>query len=66
MLLAGQKGDSQDERIRIYKDAQRRIGELAPWVPLAHSQISGVARSDVRGIRMSPAAHILYEQVERK
>jgi peptide/nickel transport system substrate-binding protein len=66
MLLAGQKGDSQKERIRIYKDAQQRIGELAPWVPLAHSQISVVARSEVRGIRMSQAAHILYELVERK
>ncbi len=66
LLLAGQKGDSQDERIRIYKQAQERIGELAPWVPLAHSQISVVARSEVQGIRMSPAAHILYEQVERK
>lgn len=66
LLVAAQKGDSQVQRIRFYEQAQQRIGELAPWVPLAHSQVSVVARSDVHGIEISPSAHILYEKVERK
>jgi peptide/nickel transport system substrate-binding protein len=66
LLVAAQKGDGREQRSAIYERAQKRIGELAPWVPLAHSQVSVVARSEVKGIEISPSAHILYEKVERE
>lgn len=66
LLLAAQKNADKDQRTIIYEQAQARIGLLAPWVPLAHSQISFVALSEVTGIAIGANGQIRYEKVERK
>lgn len=66
LLVEAQRSSERSARTEIYQRAQERIGALAPWVPLVHSQIAVVARSDVHGIVISPSAQVLFEQVERK
>lgn len=66
LLLAAQKNLDQAERTAIYRRAQTRIGLLAPWVPLAHAQISFVALSSVMGIVIGANGQIHYEKVHRK
>ena len=66
LLLEAQKGNSRVDRVEIYRKAQDRIGLLAPWVPLVHSEIAVVARADVQGIVISPSGQVLFEQVEKK
>ncbi|MCP4444845.1 MAG: ABC transporter substrate-binding protein [Myxococcales bacterium] len=66
LLLEAQQISERGARTEIYKRAQERIGSLAPWVPLVHSQIAVVARADVHGIVISPSAQVLFEQVELK
>lgn len=66
LLLNAQQSGNRTTRSAIYKEAQERIGALAPWIPLVHSQIAVVARSDVRGIVISPSAQVLFEKVERR
>ena len=59
-------GMYEGDPTRPYEQAQARIGLLAPWVPLAHSQISFVALSQVTGIAIGANGQIRYEKVERK
>ena len=65
-LLSAQKVLGRKERTEIYRKAQEQIEELAPWVPLAHSQISVVASSDVEGLILGPTSQIVYSRVDRK
>jgi len=64
LLLEAQQNSKRERRSEIYQEAQKRIGVLAPWVPLVHSQIVVVAREDVKGISISPTSHVLFEEVE--
>ncbi len=66
LLLEAQQSSERATRSEIYKRAQSRIGALAPWIPLVHSQIAVVARADVLGIEISPAGQVLFEKVERR
>ncbi len=65
LLLEAQKGSGQEQRTEIYKRAQERIGSLAPWVPLVHSQIAVVVRADVTGLTISPSGLVVYTNAER-
>lgn len=64
LLLEAQQGRERAGRSKIYKRAQARIGALAPWIPLVHSEIAVVARSDIQGIVISASAQVLFEKVE--
>lgn len=64
MLLEARKVDSRAERVAIYTRAQKRIGGLAPWVPLVHSQTAVVANARVSGVSFSTSGHVLFSQVE--
>ncbi len=66
LLLAAQKGNGQEERSEIYKHAQARIGLLAPWVPLVHSQIAVVVRAEVKGLVISPSGQVVYGNAKRR
>ncbi len=66
LLVRAQRHSDREERANIYAVAQKRIGVLAPWVPLVHSQIAVVTRSDVHGMVISPSAQVRFETVERR
>jgi peptide/nickel transport system substrate-binding protein len=65
VLIAAQAAESRAERERLYREAQERVAELAPWVPLAHAQVAVAARADVGGIVVNPSTHIDYKGVRR-
>jgi len=62
---AQQEGD-REQREHYYARAQRLINELAPWVPLAHSQVNVAARLDLAGLQISPSGIISYKGVRRE
>lgn len=66
LLVSGQKVARKSSRAAIYNRAQSRIGKLAPWVPLAHSQVAIAARNDVKGIVLTPSALVMLQEVSRK
>jgi len=65
LLMAAQQSTSRARREEIYRRAQERIAEQAPWVPLAHSQVSVAARVDVGGIVVNPSTHVDFRGVKR-
>ncbi len=62
-LLEARKVSDREARCAIYKDAQKRIGSLAPWVPLAHSQIAVVVNERVENVVISPSGHVVFAMV---
>jgi peptide/nickel transport system substrate-binding protein len=65
LLMAAQQTTSRPHREQIYRQAQERIAFQAPWVPLAHSQVSVAARVDVGGIVVNPSTHVDFRGVKR-
>jgi peptide/nickel transport system substrate-binding protein len=65
LLRAGQAAGSRRERLDIYRAAQERIADQAPWVPLAHSHVAIAARMDVGGIVIKPTAVVEFKGVRR-
>ena len=65
LLLEGQGTNDRDKRIDIYRRAQERIADQAPWVPLAHSHVAVAARIDVGGIVVKPTAVVEFKGVRR-
>jgi len=65
LLIAAQQSMSRAEREAMYRRAQERIAAQAPWVPLAHSQVSVAARVDVGGIVVNPSTHVDFRGVKR-
>jgi peptide/nickel transport system substrate-binding protein len=65
LLLAAQRTMNRPEREAMYRRAQDRIAAQAPWVPLAHSQVSVAARVDVGGIVVNPSTHVDFRGVKR-
>jgi peptide/nickel transport system substrate-binding protein len=56
LLEAGVRASSQEERIRIYSEVQRRIAADVAWIPLYHRDHIAVARARVHGITLTPTA----------
>ena len=65
LLIGAQQTTSRAGRERMYRRAQERIARQAPWVPLAHSQVSVAARVDVGGIKVNPSTHVDFRGVKR-
>ena len=55
--------DDRATRTRLYRDAQARFRESAPWVPLAHTIVHMAARRSVAGFRTDPLGRALFEGV---
>jgi peptide/nickel transport system substrate-binding protein len=66
LLSWAQQSDDREEREHYYARAQALIHDLAPWVPLAHSQVNVAARIDLGGIVISPSGQIHYKGVRRE
>ena len=54
----------QDERARLYREAQLIFKAEAPWVPLAHSVVFMATRREVVGYRMDPLGRQIFDQVD--
>lgn len=65
LLRDGQAAGDRRERLDIYRAAQERIADQAPWVPLAHSNVAVAARIDVGGIVIKPTAVVEFKRVRR-
>ncbi len=60
LLQYAQETSDRAERERYYRQAQELIAIDAPWVPLAHSQVTVAARSDVNGLAIHPSGLVYY------
>jgi ABC-type transport system substrate-binding protein len=56
----------QAGRTLLYRAAQERITELAPWVPLAHSDYVVAARKEIVNVVLSPLGHPVYSMLARE
>jgi len=66
LLTAAQGAGDQASRTRLYVEAQDRIAQEAPWVPIAHSEYVVAARKDLEGVALSPLGHPTYSRMARK
>jgi peptide/nickel transport system substrate-binding protein len=64
LRLAQQQADS-GIRTTTYQRIQRRIFDLAPWIPIAHSRVMVALRRDITDIVMSPTGHVLFALLRR-
>lgn len=65
-IQAARRTDDRDTRTRLYRAAQERFREAAPWVPLAHTIVYMATRRGVTGFRMDPLGRYLFEGVGLK
>jgi peptide/nickel transport system substrate-binding protein len=65
LLRRAQRVEDRGERERLYAEAQTRIAADAPWVPLAHSQVTVAAREDITGVVVDPTGHVVYAGLKR-
>jgi peptide/nickel transport system substrate-binding protein len=63
LLTYAEETFDQDERIRLYRQAQDIVARDAPWVPLAHSELAVVARNEVEELALHPTATVYYRRV---
>jgi peptide/nickel transport system substrate-binding protein len=54
VLIRASQLSFRPERLRLYQRAQAMIADDLPWIPLYVRLIWGVARPDVRGLRLHP------------
>lgn len=62
-VQAARRTDDRGIRTRLYRDAQARFREAAPWVPLAHTVVHMAVRRTVNGFRADPLGRTLFEGV---
>jgi len=58
--------DNQDERAKLYKQAQQIFKEQAPWDTLAHSTVFMPLRKEVTGYKIDPLGGHSFEGVDIK
>ncbi|HWO18576.1 MAG TPA: ABC transporter substrate-binding protein [Kofleriaceae bacterium] len=66
LLVEAQGVTDQVRRTTLYRLVQERIGELAPWVPLAHSEYVVAARKAIANVVLSPLGHPVYSLIGRE
>ncbi len=65
LLRRARRVEDRREREALYAEAQARIAADAPWVPLAHSQVTVAAREDITGVVVDPTGHVVYAGLKR-
>jgi peptide/nickel transport system substrate-binding protein len=63
LLEFAQGTSDRAEREQLYRRAQVKIAQDAPWVPLAHAQVLVAARDDVQGLVISTPSIVYYDTV---
>ncbi len=64
-LDAAQRATDKATRTALYATVQSRILELAPWVPIAHSEFVVAARAGLENVVLSPLGHPVYPLIRR-
>jgi peptide/nickel transport system substrate-binding protein len=54
VLIRASQLSFRAERLRLYQRAQVMLAEDLPWIPLYVRLLWGVARPEVRGLRLHP------------
>ncbi|MFS8640826.1 MAG: ABC transporter substrate-binding protein, partial [Symbiobacteriaceae bacterium] len=54
LLIRARQTTDQAERTRLYEEAQVKIMEDAPWVPLMHTRVPIAVRKGITGYVPSP------------
>jgi peptide/nickel transport system substrate-binding protein len=65
LLIEAQAVTEQQRRVALYRAVQERIGDQAPWVPLAHSEYVVATRKDLVNVVLSPLGHPVYPLIGR-
>jgi len=65
LLLRAQRTSDRATREQLYVKVQKRVRDKAPWVPIAHSQITIAARDDIGGVIINPSSQIGFKTVRR-
>lgn len=63
ILIKAQRSTNQEERIALYKEAQKIIHEDAPWIPLVHSTPPIAAIKEVKGYIPHPTGTESFENI---
>jgi peptide/nickel transport system substrate-binding protein len=63
LLTYAEETFDREERKRLYDTAQTIIARDAPWVPLAHSELTVAARNEVQDLGLHPTATVYYNRV---
>ncbi|KAF0820491.1 MULTISPECIES: ABC transporter substrate-binding protein [unclassified Cytobacillus] len=66
LLVKAQASPDQEERDKLYKEAQLLIKEDAPWIPLVHSRPILAGKADITGFKPHPTGSDLLSTVEFK
>jgi peptide/nickel transport system substrate-binding protein len=64
LISAGKTGHTQDERSKIYRQAQAMIQQQALWLPLAHPTAAVLMRKSVNGYSISPFGRQDFSKVK--
>jgi peptide/nickel transport system substrate-binding protein len=65
LIIGAQSTTVRSAREELYRRAQERIADQAPWVPLAHTHVAVAARVDIGGISIGPTAVVEFKEVRR-
>jgi peptide/nickel transport system substrate-binding protein len=65
LLADAQAASDEPTRAGLYAQAQEKIVEDAPWVPLAHSELVVAGRAELVGLILSPLGHPVYPLIKR-
>ncbi len=66
LVNKAQQTADQNERIKLYQQAQEIFHEQSPWIPIAHSKSFQPIRADVTGFKMSPLNRNSFKDVDLK
>ncbi len=65
LLIDAQAASEEGERSRLYRSVQDKLGEDAPWVPIAHSEYVVAGRKEIGNVVLSPLGHPIYAAIFR-
>ena len=62
ILTYAREASDPKERAAHYARAQEIVAREAPWVPLAHADVTVATRRTVRGLEVYPTSHVGYDR----
>lgn len=66
LMLAGQGTLADAKRAAIYRDANARINDQVPAIPIVHTMVPVAVKSSIGGFSPSPDTHIAFEYLRPK
>lgn len=66
LIIDAQVAVDEATRTGLYRAAQDRIAEDAPWVPIAHSEYVVAVRAELEDVVLSPLGHPVYARIHRR